>query len=103
MVAGYNLAKSYHHCSRGAIRIYHIVKKPLISDKTIRDDSRHQIWITQNYCQDPNFATTQPNISKVGLDEKISSHHQHPRTTTHLHKLNVSNILDVAHAILTKL
>ena len=42
------------------------------------------------YCQNPNPPTTQPNITKVVFDTKMTLHH-------HPHKLNVDNISTVTH------
>ena len=49
------------------------------------------------YCRNPN--STQPNITLVGLDTKMTNH----PTLPHQQKLNVSNISAVPDPILMKL
>ena len=51
------------------------------------------------YCQNPN-STTQPNITLVGLDTKMTFHTTPPHPPQ---KLNVSNISAVTDLILMKL
>ena len=51
-----------------------------------------------------NLNSTQPYITGVGFDMKMTlHHHHHPPTTTHHRELNVSNISAVTNPILTKL
>ena len=47
------------------------------------------------YCQNPNQTTTQPNITKVGFDTKMTLHHPPP--------LNVGYISTFTDPILIKL
>ena len=50
------------------------------------EDNFHESVKKLSNCQTPNSTRTQPNITKVGFDTKMTLHHHHhpsPTTTTH--------------------